>query len=78
MQSVREAAERFQRIAESRKLTKILNQQNEELKRWNAEPELPVQQQTIDIRKRNTTLKHLNERLRKKLFGHAACVRRLA
>jgi hypothetical protein len=30
VQSVREAAERFQRIAESRKLTKILNRQNED------------------------------------------------
>jgi response regulator RpfG family c-di-GMP phosphodiesterase len=64
VQIIRDAAERFTMLAENRRLTEIVCRQNAELKKWNAKLELYVQQQTLDIQKKNKVLEDLNERQR--------------
>ena len=65
VQVVREAADRHGLVVENRRLTEIVREQNQELKRWSAELQYYVQEQTLDIEKKNETLQGLNKRLRK-------------
>ena len=63
--SIREACQRYALIQKNRQLLAIINQKNEELKRWSQELEIMVQEQTMELTKQNDTLKLLNERQRK-------------
>lgn len=65
IRTVREAAQHYGLVMENRRLSEIIRQQNEELKKWNSELEYLVQQQTIDIQNKNKTLESMNERLRR-------------
>lgn len=49
---------------ENRRLSAIIKKQNEELKRWNSELELIVQEQTMDLQKSHDNLRETNTRLR--------------
>jgi putative nucleotidyltransferase with HDIG domain len=62
--TVKDAAERFRLIKENRRLTELTGKQNEELKKWNTQLEVMVQEQTIDIQNHNKELQKLNEQLR--------------
>ncbi|MDA8169566.1 MAG: response regulator [Nitrospiraceae bacterium] len=61
--TVKAAAEKYHLLRENRYLTELTRKQNEELKRWSAELEIYVQQQTIDLTNQNKKLKQLNGRL---------------
>jgi response regulator RpfG family c-di-GMP phosphodiesterase len=63
--AIYDALERYQLIAENRRLTALTIQQNNELKKWSSELEIYVQQQTIDLSKRNKELEQLNIKLKK-------------
>lgn len=65
IQIIREGVSRHALERENRRLTKIVQQQNEELKQWSAELVQLVQQQTIDIQNQNKSLAALNDRLKK-------------
>jgi len=62
---IREGVQRYSLIKENKRLTEIVNRQNEELKQWNTQLEVIVQEQTIDIQNQNKTLQKLNEQLKK-------------
>src|SRR5271157_4062858 len=63
--SVLNAVERYRLVKENRRLTELTKKQNEELKKWGAELELYVQQQTIDLTNQNKELKKLTGKLKK-------------
>ncbi len=63
--AVHDALDRYCLAAENRRLTALTIQQNDELKKWGSELELYVQQQTIDLTKRNKELQLLTERQQK-------------
>lgn len=63
--AVHDALERYQLAAENRRLTALTIQQNEELKKWSSELEVYVQQQTIDLSRRNKELEQLTVKLKK-------------
>lgn len=67
MHAVHDALDRYRLGAENRRLTALTMQQNEELKKWSTELEIYVQQQTIDLSKRNKELEQLSAR-QKKMF----------
>ncbi|WP_291316624.1 HD domain-containing phosphohydrolase [Desulfuromonas sp.] len=52
-------------VQENKRLTAIVNQQNEELKEWNAKLKSRVLQQTAKIREKNEDLGTKNERLKR-------------
>lgn len=56
------AVERYRLVKENKRLTELTKKQNEELKKWSAELEIYVQQQTIDLTKQNKELKKLAEK----------------
>jgi response regulator RpfG family c-di-GMP phosphodiesterase len=60
-----DSIERNRLIKENKRLTGIVKKQNEELKKWSAELEIYVQQQTIDLTKQNKILQKLNEKTEK-------------
>ncbi|HTG01765.1 MAG TPA: HD domain-containing phosphohydrolase [Nitrospirota bacterium] len=61
---IHDAISRFALAEENRRLTEIVNRQNAELKQWNTQLETFVQQQTIEISKKNDELGKFNERLK--------------
>lgn len=65
MHVVHDAIERYRLGAENRRLTALTIQQNEELKKWGEELEMYVQQQTIDLSRRNKELEQLAVKLKK-------------
>ncbi len=67
MIAVLNAAERYRLVKENRRLTELTKKQNEELKKWGAELELYVQQQTIDLTNQNKELKKLTGKLKEEL-----------
>jgi response regulator RpfG family c-di-GMP phosphodiesterase len=64
---VKDAAEKYRLIRENQYLTELTKKQNEELKQWNTQLEIMVQEQTIDLQNRNKTLQQLNEQLQKNM-----------
>lgn len=60
-----DSIERNRLVKENKRLAGIIKKQNEELKKWSAELEIYVQQQTIDLTKQNKTLQKLNEKTEK-------------
>jgi putative nucleotidyltransferase with HDIG domain len=62
---LREAASRYALLHENKRLTQIVHRQNAELKQWSSQLEYDVQQQTIEISKKNEALNKFNERLKK-------------
>jgi len=65
LQSVREAVKHYCLIVENRRLTEVVNRQNEELKEWNGNLKHRVLDQTSEVRKKNGELQELISRLRK-------------
>ncbi len=65
VQTIRDAVERHGLVRKNRKLTRIINRKNEELKQWNALLEKRVHAQTARIHDQNEILSGMNERLRK-------------
>jgi len=65
IQIIREGVTRHALQLENKRLTGVVRQKNEELKKWNAELEYLVQQQTVDIQNRNKSLAALNDRLKR-------------
>ncbi|MCX8070731.1 MAG: response regulator, partial [Thermodesulfovibrionales bacterium] len=65
MITILNAIETYNLKKENKFLTALTKKQNEELKKWNSELEIYVQQHTIDLTKQNKELKRLNEKLKK-------------
>ncbi|MGB9715472.1 MAG: HD domain-containing phosphohydrolase [Thermodesulfovibrionales bacterium] len=63
LQVLRDTAQRYLLKEENKRLTQIINRQNEELRNWNSQLEIMVQEQTIDIQNQNKKLQELNEKL---------------
>jgi len=63
--TLREGIDLFRLRRENQELHRIVLAQNEELQSWNAQLELYVQEQTMEIQKKNDDLRALNERLRR-------------
>lgn len=63
--AIRSAADGSRLIRENRRLTSLISRQNKQLKKWSAELELAVQQQTIELTYKNRELAELNTRLEK-------------
>jgi len=61
--SIRGAVERYQLVKENKYLTELTRRQNEELQKWSAELEIYVQQQTVDLQRKNKELAGLNEKV---------------
>jgi response regulator RpfG family c-di-GMP phosphodiesterase len=61
--TVRNAVERYRLAEENRFLTELTQRQNEELKKWSSELEVDVQNQTIELTRKNQELEELNEKL---------------
>jgi putative nucleotidyltransferase with HDIG domain len=60
-----QGALQFHRLSsENRRLNAVVKQQNEELKRWNTELEVMVQEQTMELQKSYDSLRAINSRLR--------------
>ncbi len=64
LQTVGEAVNLFQLVRENERLTEIVSRQNEELKNWNAQLELYVQEQTMELQRKSDHLAELNKRLK--------------
>jgi len=62
--AVRNAVNIFNLVKENAELTALTEKQNKELQKWSAELEMCVQEQTIDLTKRNQELSELNRKLR--------------
>ncbi len=67
--SVRAAAERFRLVRENKYLNELTGKQNEELRKWTSELEIDVQQQSIDLTRKNVELHELNKRLENDFKG---------
>ncbi len=65
--TVLNAIEMYKLGKENKRLTELTRKQNEELRKWSAELEGYVQQQTIDLTNQNKELQKLNTRLRKNI-----------
>lgn len=63
LSAVRSAAEGNRLIRENRYLTNLTMEQNEQLRKWSAELEMHVQEQTIELTYKNKSLAELNKRL---------------
>jgi len=57
------ASERYRLIKENRYLTELTNRQNEELKKWSAELEMYVQEQTVELTYKTKELADMNATL---------------
>lgn len=64
IQVIKDAANRSSLLKENKRLAGIVKRQNEELRDWNTQLEVMVQQQTIDIQNQNASLIKLNEQLK--------------
>jgi len=64
VQTIREATQNYRLQQENRRLTEVVNRQNEELKEWNTGLKERVMDQTVVIRKRMEELHTLNQTLR--------------
>jgi len=64
LQVIMDAMRQFSLVSENRRLQEIIKRQNEELKEWNAQLQCFVQEQTVEIQKKNEALEGLNKRLR--------------
>jgi response regulator RpfG family c-di-GMP phosphodiesterase len=62
---IRDAVASYQLKQENIRLTELVRQQNEDLKKWNADLEVIVQKQTIDIQNKNKDLEQLVTQLNK-------------
>jgi len=62
---IRDATETFRLKQGNRYLSDLTARQNEELKVWNTQLEVMVQEQTLDIQNKNKELQALNEKLEK-------------
>jgi putative nucleotidyltransferase with HDIG domain len=62
---LRDAAKRYSLTVENRRLSGVIRRQNDELKKWNGQLEVMVQEQTIHIQDKNKELEKLNGQLRK-------------
>ncbi|MBI5848954.1 MAG: HD domain-containing protein [Nitrospirae bacterium] len=62
---IRDAAETYRLKQENKYLTDLTAKQNDELKRWNTQLEVMVQEQTLDIQNKNRDLEALNLKLEK-------------
>ena len=69
LSTIRTAVERYRLIMENRYLTELTNRQNEQLKQWTAELAVDVQEQTIDLTRKNAELLELNEKLETNFRG---------
>jgi len=63
VQVVKESLERYRLLDENRRLTARVEEQNEELTKWNSQLETMVQEQTIDIQNKSKDLERLNAQL---------------
>jgi len=64
LQIIAEAARRYSLTKENKRLQTIINKKNEELKEWNTQLEYFVQEQTLEIQKKNDVLKTYNQNLK--------------
>lgn len=64
VQTIRDAVRQYRLVQENRRLTEVVNRQNEELKEWNTNLRQRVLDQTTEIRKKHEAQQQLNERLR--------------
>lgn len=69
IQIIRDAVCQYRLVQENRRLTEIVNKQNEELKEWNASLKQRVLDQTVQIRKSNEELRRTNERISSNFYG---------
>jgi response regulator RpfG family c-di-GMP phosphodiesterase len=60
--NVREACRKYVLMEKNKRLSAIVQQQNEELKRWSQELEIMVQEHTMELSRQNDELKKMNER----------------
>lgn len=67
--TIRDSAERYRLTQENRYLTGLTLKQNEELKKWSAELELNVQEQTIELTYKHKEVLELNEKLKTDFRG---------
>jgi len=65
LQVVRESVKHYCLLLENRRLTELVNRQNEELKEWNGNLKHRVLDQTSEVRKKNGELQELISRLRR-------------
>jgi response regulator RpfG family c-di-GMP phosphodiesterase len=63
VQTVREALNTYRLVQENRRLTAVINAQNEELKGWNQKLKARVLEQTAEIREKNEHLRSRNLKL---------------
>lgn len=64
LQIIRDTVQKYLLIQENKRLTEVVNRQNEELKEWNARLKGRVLEQTTQIRKQNEELHDLNTKLK--------------
>ncbi len=65
LQALREGLQSYRLVQENRRLTELVNKQNEELTEWNSSLKERVMEQTVQLRKNNEELHKRNERQRK-------------
>ncbi|MCX8026283.1 MAG: response regulator [Thermodesulfovibrionales bacterium] len=75
--TVLNAVETYNLKKENKQLTALVKKQNEELKKWNAELEIYVQQHTIDLTRQNKELMKLNEKLKKNFKDFISAIFRI-
>ena len=64
VQAVKGALQMYRLLSENKRLGGIVKKQNAELKKWNTELEIMVQEQTMELKKSYDTLRAINSRLR--------------
>ncbi|HOJ15339.1 MAG TPA: response regulator, partial [Deltaproteobacteria bacterium] len=69
VQAVREAVVRFELTRENARMAEVIRAQNEQLKEWNSQLEIMVQEQTIELTRQNEKLKALLQRERATIRG---------
>jgi putative nucleotidyltransferase with HDIG domain len=64
LRTIRDAVRQSRLLSENKRLSALVEKQNEELKEWNASLKSRVLEQTVAIRKRSDELNDLNEKLK--------------
>lgn len=64
LQTVKGAVQMFFLVKENKRLNAVVQQQNEELKRWSKELEVIVQEQTMELQRSYDSLRAVNAKLR--------------
>jgi response regulator RpfG family c-di-GMP phosphodiesterase len=77
LMSLRGAIERYQLVKENKYLTELTLRQKDELQKWSAELEMHVQQQTVDLQRKNKELARLNEKVTRNLRSFTVTVSNL-